>query len=173
MVLTEALQIAQRVKALLTPHCTRIEIAGSIRRNKPQVKDIELVAIAKPWQTGLFMDGLAAAVNPWEKIRGDIENNSACKYTQRLLPEGIKLDLFLCDPVNWGYIYAIRTGPAEFNQYVLLPALKKRGYVPADGVLKWHGKIQPVREEHQLFQYACLPYYEPQNRTYNHLPIKS
>lgn len=34
----QALKIAEKVKALLSPHCERIEIAGSIRRKKPEVK---------------------------------------------------------------------------------------------------------------------------------------
>ena len=44
----EALKIAEEVKALLAPHCLRIEIAGSIRRKKPEVKDIEIVAYPSP-----------------------------------------------------------------------------------------------------------------------------
>lgn len=49
----DAILIAERVKAELEPHCERIEIAGSIRRKKPEVKDIEIVAIPKPYETGL------------------------------------------------------------------------------------------------------------------------
>lgn len=37
----EALLIAENIKAKLGPHCFRREIAGSIRRKKPVVKDIE------------------------------------------------------------------------------------------------------------------------------------
>lgn len=39
----EAHSIALAVLELLRPHCIRIEIAGSIRREKPEVKDIEIV----------------------------------------------------------------------------------------------------------------------------------
>lgn len=45
MKLEQALEIAEKVKALLAPHCERIEIAGSIRRKKPDVKDIEIVGL--------------------------------------------------------------------------------------------------------------------------------
>ena len=34
MELKKALNIAEKVKSLLAPHCERIEIAGSIRRKK-------------------------------------------------------------------------------------------------------------------------------------------
>lgn len=49
-----ALVIAEKIKAQLAPHCDRIEIAGSIRRKKPEVKDIEIVVIPKPYEVGLF-----------------------------------------------------------------------------------------------------------------------
>ena len=62
-----AIEIAEKVKALLLPHCERIEIAGSVRRKKPNVKDIEIVAIPKPFDTGLFESGIATVVNKWQE----------------------------------------------------------------------------------------------------------
>ena len=47
MILSEALPIAEKLKAELAPFCSRIEIAGSIRRKKPEVKDIEIVCVLK------------------------------------------------------------------------------------------------------------------------------
>ncbi|RJP53605.1 MAG: hypothetical protein C4583_04265 [Anaerolineaceae bacterium] len=41
----DALKIAEELVECLRPVCTRIEIAGSIRRGKADVKDIEIVAI--------------------------------------------------------------------------------------------------------------------------------
>jgi DNA polymerase/3'-5' exonuclease PolX len=48
----QALAIAERTRAALAPYCDRIEIAGSIRRRNPSVKDIELVAIPRQVPTG-------------------------------------------------------------------------------------------------------------------------
>ena len=45
MKLQQAREIAEGVKAKLAPHCERIEIAGSIRRGKPVVGDIEIVCV--------------------------------------------------------------------------------------------------------------------------------
>ena len=63
MNLQQAQQIAERIKSELAPHCDRIEIAGSIRRKKPEVKDIEIVCIPKPYETGLFASGIAKVVD--------------------------------------------------------------------------------------------------------------
>ncbi len=166
----QALEIAMRVKAELAPHCDRIEIAGSIRRKKPEVKDIEIVAIPKPWGTGLFLDGVAEVVSQWEKVKGDVENNPACKYTQRVLPEGIKLDLFFCVAENWGLTLATRTGPEEYSHHVLAAGWVARGYKSVDGHLWNAGKVYDVREEEDLYKRIALPYMEPERRQWP--PVK-
>lgn len=51
----DALTIAELVVAQLAPHCERIQIAGSIRRKSRTVKDVEIVCIPKPYETGLFL----------------------------------------------------------------------------------------------------------------------
>lgn len=45
-------EIATRAEAALAPYCHRISIAGSVRRQRPQVKDIEIEAL--PWQEPLL-----------------------------------------------------------------------------------------------------------------------
>ena len=88
---SKAILIAEKVKAELAPHCERIEIAGSLRRKKEFVGDIEIVAIPKDYEIGLFESGIATVINKWPKLKGELP----CKNTQRMLPEGIKLDLLV------------------------------------------------------------------------------
>ncbi|GAH73129.1 unnamed protein product, partial [marine sediment metagenome] len=47
MELEKAKVIAENLKSLLAPVCEKIEVAGSIRRQKPDVGDIELLCIPK------------------------------------------------------------------------------------------------------------------------------
>ncbi len=163
MELAKALNIANEIKELLSPHCERISIAGSIRRRKTEVNDIEIVAIPKPYETGLFENGIAKVVNQWEKVKGELP----CKYTQRILPHGIKLDLFFAEPGNWGLIYAIRTGPADYSHKVLATGWVKRGYKSENGYLVANGKQIMIPEEEDLFTRIGLAYVGPQNRTIN------
>lgn len=156
----QAIEIAEKVKSLLAPHCERIEIAGSIRRKKSDVKDIEIVAIPKPFDTGLFESGIATVVNQWEKVKGELP----CKYTQRILPEGIKLDLFFAERSNWGLIYAIRTGSVEYSHKVLATGWVKSGYKGDGGYLVSDGKRIDVLEEEDLFKLVGVPYVEPELR---------
>jgi DNA polymerase/3'-5' exonuclease PolX len=148
----EALSLAEEALNALAPHCERIEIAGSVRRMKPDVKDIEICAIPRMVPAGLFGDTLevdpafCATVNQWPKVKGEPTG----KYTQRVLPGGMKLDLFIATADNWGWQLALRTGSADFNQRVMLPALKARGYVLDEGAIWRDGQVVPTPEETDL-----------------------
>jgi len=168
--LTEAELIADRVIAQLRPHCERIDIAGSIRRRRPTIGDIEIVCIPKPYQAEpLFASGLATVVNQWPKVLGELP----CKYTKRRLPEGINLDLFMVDPKGFGLQLAIRTGSADWCRKVLAPAWVQAGYQSKDGVLR-HRVDEDFPDncditvstptEQGLFDLIGLPWTPPEQR---------
>lgn len=161
--------IADRCANLLRPFCERIEIAGSVRREKPDCGDIEIVCIPKKItiddpgnmfkQIEVRHPEFVKIINSLEKVKGDAEG----KYTQRILPEGIKLDLFTAVVDNWGYILAIRTGAAGYSKY-LAELWVKYGYKGIDGMLTKTGKPVPVKEEIDLFRLLGLEYVDPQFR---------
>ncbi len=173
MELHKAEKIAQKYVDLLAPYCERIEIAGSARRKKPEVGDIEIVCI--PMQEiviekteDLFYEskhnyqvhhGFVEEVNKLEKVKGEPTG----KYTQRILPEGIKLDLFMANKDNWGYILAIRIGPDGYSKY-LADTWVRQGYKGVDGMLTKNGVPIPVPEEKDLFWLLGLEYVEPEYR---------
>jgi DNA polymerase/3'-5' exonuclease PolX len=165
--LAKADRIAEATRAALAPYCERIEIAGSVRRRKAFVGDLELVCIPRQLATGLFGDALVtdpdfcAAVNQWPAVKGTPQG----KYTQRRLPEGMLLDLFMAGAENWGLIFAIRTGSADFSRHILATGWVKAGYRSEDGRLRARdGSIIPVREEQDLFDLLGMPWVNPEAR---------
>lgn len=170
MKLEHALPIAEKTLELIRPHCFRAEIAGSIRRRKPEVKDIEIVAIPKPYERGLLADlyesNLASVVNQWEKVKGEMVYGKT-KHTQRILPEKIKLDLFLVTPENWGLIYATRTGSAEYSHEVLARGWVRQGYRSKGGYLMKDGMRVNVFEEEDLYRLIRIPWIAPEHRIFN------
>lgn len=156
----DALRIAHATLEQLRPHCVRAEIAGSIRRRKSEVGDIEIVIIPKPYELGLFESGIASVVNKWKKVRGELP----CKYTQRILPEGIALDLFFAEEDNWGNIFAIRTGSADYSHKILATQWVKRGFKSIDGYLWREDERYDIREESDLFRLIGIPHIEPEYR---------
>jgi len=175
MNLNQVTEIAERIRAELAPFCERIEIAGSIRRRKPEVGDIEIVCIPKTYETGMFQGGdtvvdpdFCAMVDRWPAVKG----KPTGKYTQRLLPDGINLDLFIARPENWGLIFAIRTGSAAYSHDVLAAGWCRAGYHSMDGHLtkteykngEYKHKKIPVREERDLFDLIGIPWSDPWKR---------
>lgn len=152
----DAKQIAMKAAEELRPYCNRTEIAGSIRRKKSDVKDIEIVCIPKDEEILQF----AALVNQWEKIKGEPTG----KYTQRRLPEGINLDLFMAKPRNWGLIFALRTGSAAYSHKILAGTWVRLGYRSVDGMLTKEEKLFGVPEEADLFDLLGLDFIEPEYR---------
>ena len=155
MKIKNAQAIADGILEQLAPHCDRIAISGSVRRRKADVGDIEIVAIPKPYEVGLFSSGIATVVDRWEKVKGELP----CKYTQRTLPEGIVLDLFFARPENWGLILAIRTGSAEYSHHILAYNWAQRGYKSIDVMLhNRHGDPIPTPEERDVFAICGVPW---------------
>lgn len=103
--------------------------------------------------------GFVQAVNMLEKVKGEPTG----KYTQRILPEGINLDLFMANKDNWGYILAIRIGPDGYSKY-LADTWVKQGYKGVDGMLIKNGQPIPIPEEKDLFWLLGLEYVEPEYR---------
>jgi len=161
----EAMEYATDTLNQLSPDCYRAEIAGSLRRKCPRINDIEIVAIPKPYESlDLFQSGIAKTVNRWEKVKGELP----CKYTQRILPCGMKLDLFLVTEETWGLQLAIRTGPADFSHKVLMNGLNSAGYTSREGIVYGTAFLSKpvvhIREEEELFRLIGLKYIHPEDR---------
>ena len=153
-----ALQFAEKYKALLEPYCERIEIAGSIRRKKKDdIKDVEIVCIPRGKDLYRFAD----VVRSWHKIKGD----PVGRYTQRLTDDRIKVDLFMCNRDNWGMIFLIRTGSADYIK-IMADLWVQNGYTSAHGVLLDNrtGKKNFIREEREFYELMKIPYVEPEKR---------
>lgn len=88
------------------------------------------------------------------------------KLIADFMQQGIKLDLFFAEPTNWGLIYAIRTGSAEYSHRVLAKAWSDRGYFSKEGYLYQYGseKRYDIPEEIDLFNRIGVSYVEPQQR---------
>ena len=109
--LSEARTLAHQLVTLLSPATSRIEVAGSVRRQKPVVGDIELVAIVEDQdrlvtllgEVGQTIKPGVPGVVPWTPKRD-------ARYIRVRLSAGMNLDLFVARPENWGGLFLMRTG---------------------------------------------------------------
>lgn len=170
--LAEAEPIANEIRELLAPACERIVIAGSIRRRKSEVGDIELLTIPKLATVpsgGLWGDDqveldLLAARTDELLVEGTIQRHvtvvrqGAWGTRQRQFRfRGCQVDLFWARPETWGVLLAIRTGPSDYSQW-LVTDKRHGGALPGhlqvrDGLrYRTGGELIPCPTETSFFE---------------------
>jgi DNA polymerase/3'-5' exonuclease PolX len=176
--LERARQVAQNLLADLWPGCARAEIAGSVRRRRPDIGDLEIVVIPI-CQADLL--GAAGQSMLDDRLRV-LEKNGLLrrlkwgpKYKQFELPHAapVKLDLNICTIETWGVRFLLSTGPADWNQRIVTPK-DKGGLCPNYLRFKdnriWkdarchRGEILDTPEEKDVFKVLGLTYREPWER---------
>ncbi|MGH2575571.1 MAG: hypothetical protein ACRDFC_07720 [Ignavibacteria bacterium] len=127
----DAKKIADELIEVMKPFCKRIEIAGSLRRLKEEVKDIEICLV--PSDSNKLFNSLGFYLIKHNHNFKYIKNGD--KYKQFKHRE-CQVDLFIAKEDNWGLTYLIRTGSAEFSTKVLASwkRVSKGGY-SKDGYL--------------------------------------
>lgn len=166
MELEKAKAIANEVVDKLKPFCERIVVAGSIRRHKSIVHDIDIVCI--PANQGQFIEAL--------KAMGKIEMGGE-KLIRVKLPS-IMLDIYIASPSTWATLLLIRTGSKEHN-IKLCSRAKSMGmklHADGSGLFKLveqksiFGEMPPREEriagdtEQSIFEALKLQYLEPEKR---------
>lgn len=187
-----AIEAAQKLVSLLQPACERIEIAGSLRRAKPQVRDIELVAIPR-WEDRSTGDlwATSPAVDVLEEVISRLLFNGAIEARQvenhrangtvelqtklgpafkALVFDEIPVDLFIVRaPATWGVIFGLRTGPGAWNTQLVTECQAIGRRVEGGQVVMWHGasgswRAVPTDEERDFFEALGQAWVEPRER---------
>lgn len=175
--------IAEELCYLLKPACARIEIAGSLRRHKPDVGDIEILYIpfirTGPNPADLFgtlQVNLAdrrihelEAARILERRKNALGRESFGELNKlvRHVVSGIPVDLFTATQENWFNYLVCRTGPAELNARIATEAQRIGwkwnpygcGFTALD-----NGQVAKVECEKDVFDFVGIPYEEPFKR---------
>ncbi len=153
MDLQKAKAIADEIVTKLKPYCEKIEIAGSIRRQKSFVRDVDIVCI--PSNQGQFVYTL-------QKL-GQIKMGGQ-KLIRCAMPS-ITLDVYIATPESWAMLLLVRTGSAAHNQRLAVRAKQLGLHFAADGrgILR-DGKPVAWRSEESIFEALGLPYKESWER---------
>lgn len=148
--LRKAREIVEKaVLEKLAPHCERIDIVGSIRREVFEVKDGEICVVAKKIPEGipdLFGETkLSYKIVPaFSKAIGElgkhIKGFPSERYVQIMLHEKIKLDIFIPQEIDYFRQLAIRTGSWKYSNQTIAGAWVRKG---------WRGTDKGLRLEEQ------------------------
>lgn len=163
MELQKAKAIAEELKSLLEPACERIAVAGSIRRQKPFVRDIDIVLI--PANQGQLLYRLQQ-LGQIKSGKSKLIRVEPCKY-------GIPLDVYVATPEIWATLLLIRTGSTRHNVRLCSLAKGKSMKLHADGTGLFRIEAQgcegvEVRiagdTEESIFEALGMQYKEPWER---------
>lgn len=177
----EAMVVAGDLRERLEPHCERIVIAGSLRRGKPEVGDIELLYIPKLAQLpdGLFdvkafnladselvqLVGMGV-LRPRPNVNGHTSWGEKNKLAMHV-PSGIPVDLFSTTAENWWVALVVRTGSKETCLRLTTGAHKLNRELIAygSGVRdRKTGDITKAVSEEDVFNLCGIGYLDPHER---------
>ncbi len=182
-----ATRAAEDLLALLAPACSRIVIAGSLRRRKQRVKDVELLCVPQtsaapvqleqpmlfgdpPTETrDLLHDRILELVDSGElayrlDARGRQTFGPSNKYMIHV-PTGVPIDIFSTTMRDWGMALFVRTGPKEFNIRAMqrFHDLGLRGHAYGS-VTARDGTRLDCHHEEDVFRLLHWTYLDPQQR---------
>lgn len=180
-----ALEVVRELLPYLQPSCGLLRVAGSLRRERAMVGDVELVFVpvleAGPVEDLLLPPPMIAQTDRvFAELlkRGVIEKRQNVKGSEmwgeknklaRHRATGVPIDFFATtDAAFWNYLVC-RTGGARSNVEIA-NAARKKGWMwnPYDeGFSRPAGlgqEVHPVQSEREVFDFVGLPYLEPRAR---------
>ena len=152
------LPVAEEIKEELSSldYVLRVEIAGSIRRRKETVGDIDiLVTTNKPLDVMEYFSNM--------DLIDDVVVKGPTKSTVRLKENGIDVDLRAFDDESFGSALMYFTGSKETNVELRRIAISKGLKLNEYGVFKGDNLLAG-RTEKEVFQSLGMSYIEPELR---------
>lgn len=175
-----ALTVAREMCRALEPVTTRLIVAGSLRRRKETVGDVEILFVprterrrvdlihtedfdlARERIDALLSEGIL-------EMRPNVTGGTSWGGKNKLalhVATGMPVDLFTASEANWWNYLVCRTGPKESNMAIAMAA-ESKGW-------KWNpygagfsgsmGTKHVVNSEAEVFEFVGLPYREPWER---------
>ncbi len=157
LTLAQATQAADEFLAVLKrlPETVKISTAGSLRRQKETVRDIDILVISdKPQRVIDVFTGIGAVK--------EIIAKGMTKSSVRT-KDGIQVDCRVVEEKSFGAALLYFTGAKNFNIKIRQMAIKKGLKINEYGVFR-RDKFIAGRTEEEIFKILGMPYIEPELR---------
>lgn len=169
MRLAKAKQFADSIRVGLSPYCSRIEIAGSIRRKRAEVNGIDIVLVPK-----IDLQPIVDRITvKWRQVVGIKDDAPTLRF---LSTNDLQLNLFIAHddvmdlasttPSNWGSMLLCRTGSLQHNTQLCTHAhTKALKFTPYRGIVDPKtDKIIGSRTEEEIYGALGLKWRPPEER---------
>lgn len=179
---SEAEKVAEQIVRIMEPKCLRIIVAGSLRRRKADVGDVEILYISRVGcdrgrdlfdGTNFYEADIAIADMERAAVlhrRQNVKGSEMFGEKNKLMVHsvtGIPVDLFAATEENWWNYLVCRTGGAASNTRIATKA-KAMGYrwnPYGAGFTRLSDDAQfPMLSERAVFEHVGLAYEEPWER---------
>jgi DNA polymerase (family 10) len=163
----KAIEIAAPIAAALNsrPGTVDVILAGSIRRNRPEVGDVDITVI---------MNGDGSPLTLWaalDDIPHDNVRGGDCERS--VVVRGLKMEIRIFSPDQRGAALLFSTGSGEFNRGMRTIAKAQNRLLNRYGLwTRDRSRLIASRSEEEIFVALDLPYMPPQirdDRIWKHL----
>ena len=154
--LSKAKERANYIVKELEPFCDKIEVVGSVRREKDEVKDIDILLAPKTLT-------LFEMMNHMVKLGA---SNSKIESKKTLWSGGCNVELWITSLDRWPVMLLIRTGGEKSNKRIAELCKQKKWHlsVSEGAILDENGKKFPVNSEEDVYKLLGINYLEPKER---------
>ena len=181
-----ALNVAREICNALKPATERLIVAGSLRRGRPEVGDVEILYVPRSGivtppgemfgRIGNLADEVIARLESGDVLarRRNVNGSEMFGALNKLMVHkatGVPVDLFAATEANWWNYLVCRTGPADSNTRICMAA-QQRGWKwnPYGSGFSRAAALSGEREEYQVtseedvFRFVGMPFAEPSSR---------
>jgi DNA polymerase/3'-5' exonuclease PolX len=152
--------LTDQVKSAVLSYCEKIEVAGSIRRQRPAVHDVDFVVVVKSEAEWLKISEELKRL----KARFSCQGNAVIKALLPCKGGMFQIDFYRAQPETFGIHLLIRTGSAEHNMWLAGHAFSKGMRLKySQGLLK-DGLAIAGQDERGVFEALLLPFPAPRER---------
>lgn len=176
-----ARRIGDELVEALTPRCEQVCIAGSLRRGKAEVGDIEILyvprigLIQRPGElfpkSGWLTDELLEQWLTQGVLTKRPNKNGATAWgplnkLAKHAASGVSVHLFATTRERWFVSLVVRTGSAEMNTQLAASALRRGLQLHAYGVIERTATGEHIApsSEREVFELCGVAYKEPTER---------
>lgn len=176
MNLEKANQEAAWILSKFSYLCEKVLVVGSIRRQRPEVHDIDVVVIPKVPRDHNWNEiaGALKHAHGMAQVKKGPKLMTFIHYPDLAWPRrdpDYTVDIYNATPETWGILVLVRTGSKEHNVKLCSLALSKGMKLSAsDGLLKpipgvnTFVEVIATKSEEDIFKGLGLPYIEPKDR---------
>ena len=158
MLLDAATALAERILSFVRSHpaCERAEIAGSLRRQKETIGDLDIVAASRDGES--LADAFAEA-----PFADEVLAHGPKKVF--IVTGGVEIDLRIVEPEAFGSLWHHSTGGQAHNVALRERAVKMGINISEYGLAReGTGEYEPAATEEEIYERLGLSYIEPELR---------